>query len=106
MEKHSIKEALEFNEDRFSKINLLKYRSSTMFMLNFLPDQQLPAHNHPGHELYLLVTQGNGTFTIDGNEVEVEKDDVIHITSDEQLSFRNTGEDPVSIYVTMSRIAE
>lgn len=106
MEKRSIKEAMEFNEDRFSKVDVFKTKNSTLFMLNFLPNQQMPAHNHPGYELYLHVTKGSGTFTIDGNDAEVEKDDVVHVAGDEQLSFRNTGENPVSIYVTMSRVKE
>ncbi|MEC5423178.1 cupin domain-containing protein [Virgibacillus sp. C22-A2] len=104
MEKKSIISAQTFDENKFTKTNVFKNETSTLFVLNFLPKQQLPAHYHPGHELYLHVLQGNGTFTIDEIAVEVTKDDVIHVTGDENLAFTNTGENNVSIYVTMSKL--
>ncbi|WP_308314867.1 cupin domain-containing protein [Bacillus sp. T33-2] len=60
-------------------------------MLNFLPGQELPAHNHPGTDVYLLVLSGEGTFTVDGAETKVSSNEAVHCNGEEQLAFKNTG---------------
>ncbi|WP_411843883.1 cupin domain-containing protein [Salinicoccus sp. HZC-1] len=104
MEKKTITAAQEFNEESFSKINVFEEENSTLFVINFLPGQQMPEHNHPGRELYLHVIKGSGRFIIDGAAIGVTEDDVIHIGPEEKISFVNDSEDRASIYVTMSRI--
>ncbi|MDP4172096.1 MAG: cupin domain-containing protein, partial [Bacillota bacterium] len=81
-----------------------KKGESTAFVLNFLPGQQLPAHKHPGSEVFLYVICGNGTFTIDGNEKAVEQFDLFHCSGEEELTFVNNGESPLSLYVVLSKI--
>lgn len=104
MERKSIRSAREFNEERFTRVNVFKKDNSTMFVLNFLPGQKLPEHTHPGHELYLHPIHGKGKFTIDGEDIEMVEGDVMHIGPEERISFVNNGTDRVSIYVTMSRL--
>ncbi|CAM2947908.1 cupin domain-containing protein [Salinicoccus roseus] len=104
MEKKSAVTAQEFNEERFTKVNVFKKDNSTMFVLNFMPGQKLPEHNHPGHELYLHVARGTGRFTVDDETSGVAEGDVIHIGSEEKISFENDGTEPASIYVTMTRL--
>ncbi|HLR69132.1 cupin domain-containing protein [Virgibacillus alimentarius] len=104
MEKQTIKTAQKFDKKSFTKKDVFRTKNSIMFMLNFLPNQQMPAHNHPGYELYLHVVQGEGTFTINKEKVDVVEDDVIHCGNDEMIEFTNTGSEAVSIYVTMSRL--
>ncbi|GAA3716542.1 hypothetical protein GCM10022378_03490 [Salinicoccus jeotgali] len=106
MEKKYIGSALKFNEERFTKINVFKTIDCTVFVLNFLSGQKMPEHKHPGCELYLNVLKGEGRFTVDGEEISVTKDDVIHIGGDEMIGFLNDSEAQVSIYVTMNRISQ
>lgn len=72
--------------------------------MNFLPGQQLPVHKHPGTEVYLYVVTGSGTFIIDGQENDVSEADLVHVGSEEELAFSNTGNEPVSLYVTLSKV--
>lgn len=104
MDNHSIKKAQQFKEDRFTKIDIIKHKHSTVFLLNFLPNQDMRPHNHPGRELYLLVIEGNGTFSIDGKDLEVNEGDIIYCNPEDQLGFTNTGGKPVSIYATMTKV--
>lgn len=103
---HSIKDAQQFNEERFTKIDIIKHRHSVTFLLNFLPNQEMRAHDHPGRELYLLVLEGNGTFSIDGKALEVAEGDMIYCKPEDQLGFINTGDKRVSIYATMTKISQ
>lgn len=104
MEVHSIHNAQQFNEDRFTKIDMIKSRRSVVFLLNFLPGQHMKPHSHPSRELYLHVLAGSGTFLIVGEEIEVSNGDVIYCDPEQQLGFTNSGDENVSIYVVMSKI--
>lgn len=106
MEKKSLQEHIEYNENQFTKRIVFKKGDSTVFILNFLPGQKLPSHKHPGTEVYILVLTGNGTFTIDGVDTEVQDREVIHTTSEEELAFQNTGSEPVSLYVMLNKIPD
>lgn len=104
MEKNSVKAYQEFSEDRFTKRIIYKKGETTAFVLNFLPGQQLPVHKHPGTEVYLYVVTGSGTIFIDGKQTEVTEADLIHVGGEEQMAFNNTGNEPVSLYVVLSKV--
>ncbi len=106
MEKKSVTIAKEYNEERFTKRIVFNEGGSTVFILNFLPGQKLPAHKHSGTEVYLLILDGNGTFTINGAETGVTKDDVVHCSGEEEMSFENTGSTPVSLYVMLNKVPD
>jgi quercetin dioxygenase-like cupin family protein len=106
MEKQLLSSARQFNEARFTKMDIIKNKRSSAFLLNFLPDQHMKPHNHPGRELYLNVLEGSGTLSIDGEDLEVSEGEVIYCDPEEQIGFTNTGEVRVSIYATMTKITE
>ncbi|WP_087974339.1 cupin domain-containing protein [Oceanobacillus rekensis] len=106
MDKYLITEAQQFDEKRFTKINIIHNKRSVAFLLNFLPDQHMKSHNHPDRELYLHVIQGSGQFLINGEELEVGKGDVIYCGEEEQIGFTNTGEENVSIFATMTKLSD
>jgi len=106
MEKQRLDSARKFDEKRFTKIDIIKRKRSSAFLLNFLPGQNMKPHNHPGRELYLHVLEGSGTFSTDGEDLAVTKGDVIYCDPEEQIGFTNTGEDPVSMFATMTKITE
>jgi len=104
MEKNSVKAYMEYSEEKFTKRIIYKKGETTAFVLNFLPGQQLPTHKHPGTEVYIFVVTGNGTIIIDGMESAVSEADLIHVNSEEEMSFKNSGNEPVSLYVVLSKI--
>ncbi|MHA6252826.1 cupin domain-containing protein [Oceanobacillus sp. CAU 1775] len=106
MEKYLISDAQQFSEERFTKVNIIRNKRSTAFLLNFLPGQVMKSHNHPERELYLHVIEGNGVFLIDGEELPVQKGDVIYCGEEEQIGFTNTSEANVSIYATMTKMTD
>lgn len=104
MEKNSVKAYMEYSEEKFTKRIIYKKGETTAFVLNFLPNQTLPTHKHPGTEVYLYVLTGSGTIIIDGTETTVSEADLIHVQSEEEMAFKNTGSEPVSLYVVLSKI--
>ncbi len=106
MKKLSIKSSQQFNENRFTKIDMVKTSSSVAFMLNFLPGQQMKPHNHPHRELYLHVLLGEGVLLVDDEDVSVKQGDIIYCLPEEKIGFINTSEKKVSIYATMNKISQ
>lgn len=104
MEKDSVQSYQEYHEDQFTKRVIFNNEHSTAFVLNFMPGQQLPAHHHPGADVYLLVIAGSGIFIIDGEETDVKQGDAVYTSDQEQLSFKNSGSEPVSLYVVISKL--
>ncbi|WP_066316561.1 cupin domain-containing protein [Bacillus sp. FJAT-29814] len=104
MEKNSVKAYMEYSEEKFTKRIIYKKGETTAFVLNFLPGQALPTHKHPGTETYLYVITGTGTIVINGKDTEVTEADLIHVDSEEEMSFKNSGSEPVSLYVILSKI--
>jgi quercetin dioxygenase-like cupin family protein len=104
MDKNSVKAFMEYSDERFTKRVIFKKGETTAFVLNFLPGQQLPTHKHPGTEVYLYVVTGSGTIIIDGTETEVTESDLIHVSEQEEMAFKNSGSEPISLYVVLSKI--
>lgn len=96
----------QYGEEHFTKRIIFKTSDSTVFMLNFGPGQQLPAHKHPGAEVYILVQEGSGFINCDEVETEVHAGDVIQVLGDEQMSYRSSDAERSSLYVTLVNIPE
>lgn len=103
MQLQSLETVRTFNEERFTKTFVFQAEKSSLFVLGFLPGQTLPAHRHPGSDLYLLVLEGKGILSIDDTQTEVAVGDAISVASEELMSFANTGDTPVRLYVAMSK---
>lgn len=106
MEMHTMKEAQQFKEKRFTKIDMIKNEHGMTFLLNFLPGQVMKEHSHPNRQLYLHVLQGSGQLTVDGKAFTVNHGDVIYCDPKEMVGFTNTSEERVTIHGTMTKIAE
>jgi quercetin dioxygenase-like cupin family protein len=104
MQMQSVKAYQEYSEEKFTKRVVFNNDDSTAFVLNFMPGQKLPAHKHPGAEVYLFVMNGMGTIIIDGKETEVKGADLIHTSDQEELAFTNSGSEPVSLYVVLNKV--
>lgn len=104
MEIKSLETYQTFDDNRFTKNDMIKHRHSVAFLLNFLPGQHMKPHHHPQKELYLLVLEGGGSLSIDGKEQIIKQGDVIYCHSEEKIGFTNTSDEKVSIYVTMTNI--
>lgn len=106
MEIKSIIPSQVFTEDKFSKRIVYQNGESIVFILNFMPGQSLPKHKHPESHVYLLILQGTGTITVDGENTEISDHDVIHCEGNEEFSFINTGKERVSLYVHLTKVPD
>jgi quercetin dioxygenase-like cupin family protein len=104
MEKKTWIEAVQYQEERFTKRVLFQKGDSVLFVLNFLPGQQLPTHKHPGSDVYILALEGNGTLTVDGQDHSLVKGEVIHIGGEEAFAYRNSRDLPASLHVVLCKV--
>jgi quercetin dioxygenase-like cupin family protein len=106
MDKKQIQAFKEYNSVKFTKRVVFKNGESVAFILNFMPGQELPPHKHPETAVYILVLEGNGTVTVNEEQTSLVKDDLISCDGNEQFSFKNTGSEPTSLYVVLSKIPD
>ncbi|WP_151737847.1 cupin domain-containing protein [Paenibacillus tengchongensis] len=104
MDKKTVQEAVEYREERLTKKILFQKGDSVAFVLNLVPGQELPAHQHPGSDVYILCLKGNGTIQVNDAEEAFSEGEVIHVAGDERFSYRNSGEEPASLYVVLAKI--
>ncbi|SEU30728.1 Cupin domain-containing protein [Paenibacillus sp. NFR01] len=104
MEKKNLSEAIQYMEERFTKKILFQRGESVVFVLNFMPGQQLPAHKHPGSDVYILALEGSGTMLVDESEHSLSKGETIHIGGEETFAYRNDGAEPASLHVVLSKV--
>jgi len=104
MDHQALKAFLQFDDNRFTKVDFMKNEHSTAFTLNFLPGQAMKAHSHPGKELYLVVFEGGGTFTVDGVEVIAAKGDVLFCNEKEMIGFMNNGNERTTLFGTLTKL--
>lgn len=82
-------DGVQFHEKRFTKIDLIKTRYTNVFILNFLPNQKMRQHAHPGKDLSLHVLQGSGTLFTDDQKINVKVGDIIYCEAHEAVGFLN-----------------
>ncbi|WP_150275533.1 cupin domain-containing protein [Paenibacillus tepidiphilus] len=104
MEKKSLQEAMEYREERLTKKILFQKGDSVAFVLNLLPGQQLPPHQHPGADVYIVALKGNGSIQVNEAQEAFGEGDVIHVAGDETFAYLNSGDEPASLYVVLSKI--
>lgn len=105
MQLQSLSTFMIYNEEKFTKRVLFKEGESTVFVLNFSANQALPAHKHPGTNVFIQMIEGGGTFHVNGEVVPANKWDVLHFTGEEEMSFVN-GEGNTSLYVMLNKVPD
>ncbi len=96
---HQLDDYLVTSTAGFTKRMVSTSTGGLVFVLNFLPGQELPAHTHAESEVVLAVLEGEGETTVDGRVERVRRGSILHIEGKETLSARNTGQTPLSILV-------
>src|SRR5690625_484827 len=104
MERTVAERGIEFDEKRFTKIDVIKTRNTNVFVLNFLPKQEMKQHAHPEKDLSLHVLEGSGTLFIDDEQFTIQKGDIIYCEAHEEVGFLNGENGKTSIYGVLSNI--
>ncbi len=101
MQVKSIKEGQLYQDQSFAKKILFGNGDDTVLTLHFLPGQSLPAHKHSDWKVYLLVLQGQATCHVNGEMVLLSEWDVLQCDGQDELSIKNEGKVPLSVYVML-----
>ncbi|WP_340026017.1 cupin domain-containing protein [Paenibacillus sp. FSL K6-1096] len=104
MERKNTAEAVQYHEERFTKKIIFQKGESVVFILNFMPGQQLPVHKHPGADVYILALNGEGTIHVNGEESPFTQGEALHIAGDESFAYSNNSGAPSSLYVVLSKL--
>jgi quercetin dioxygenase-like cupin family protein len=104
MEKKSLTEAIQYQEERFTKKILFHKGDSVVFVLNFMPGQQLPVHKHPGADVYIYALKGKGTITVNDAKMEFTEEEVIHVAEEDSFAYLNSSNSPASLHVVISKL--
>ncbi|HET7627187.1 MAG TPA: cupin domain-containing protein [Bacillales bacterium] len=99
----NIRDAQTFDKNHMKKETLFQQDDHSIFLINLLPGQKLPAHRHPDQHVYLLVLEGEGEYTINGERHSLAWRDVLHGQNDEWLGVENTGRKFMTLYVVLTR---
>lgn len=103
MERVHLPEVSVPSTERFTKHVCFNHPQAQVFVLTFSPGQALPPHRHPGAVVVLTVWSGTGVAVTDGQESAIAPGNVLFVTSEEELSLRNTGEEPLTVLVTLTK---
>lgn len=104
MEKLAITGLQDYQTEKFTKRIAFKKGDSVVFVLNFMPGQELPTHTHPNTDVFILALQGNGSITVDGVTSPLDQGEVLHLEGAEAFSYRNDGTEPASLYVVLTKV--
>ncbi|MGG6311016.1 cupin domain-containing protein [Paenibacillus macerans] len=104
MEKLALTALQDYQADKFTKRIAFKKGESVVFVLNFMPGQELPPHTHPNTDVFILALEGAGAVTVDGETSPLSKGEVLHLSGEEAFSYRNSGSEPASLYVVLTKV--
>ena len=104
MEKLVLSELQDYQTEKFTKRIAFKKGESVVFVLNFMPGQELPTHTHPNTDVFILALQGSGAVTVDGATSPLVQGEVLHLEGAEAFSYRNDGTEPSSLYVVLTKV--
>ncbi|WP_138493679.1 cupin domain-containing protein [Paenibacillus pinistramenti] len=104
MDKKTFVSAADIPNGKFAKHILFQNGEQTVFVLQFAAGQKLPDHKHPGAILYATLLEGAGKVTVDGQDVEMKRGDVIQVTEEEEFSFTSAEGVESNLYVTLIKL--
>lgn len=102
MKKYSLNDYFVEPENRISKRIIYSDDNTLAFLLNIAKGESLPEHTHFDCTVLLQVLKGEGNVIVDDKTVAVSEDDLLEIDGQEKLSVDNTGENTLSLYVSIS----
>lgn len=93
MEKININEILDFAAEKSARKAIFKEGQLDTGLLLYAPGQTTPDHKHSDIDEVFYVISGEGTITINNEEVLVKEKDIIFSPNGETHGFNNTSSD-------------
>ncbi len=93
MEKININDILDFAAEKNARKAIFKEGQLDTGLLLYAPGQTTPDHKHSDIDEVFYVISGEGTITINNEEVLVKEKDIIFSPNGETHGFNNTSSD-------------
>lgn len=77
-------------------------RTACVCMIEIAPGSETPVHIHESEADSIFVVQGRGETYVNGNWLPVEAGDYIYVPAQGEHGTRNTGTDPLRLFVHRS----
>ncbi|QGU96329.1 cupin domain-containing protein [Clostridium bovifaecis] len=97
-----VKEKMEYLPNSITKRVLFSEEKVLNFVLNLMPGQEIPPHQHENSDLILYVLEGAGKLTIDEKKQDIIEGDVVYCTGEEMLSLVNNKDNNLSCFVVIT----
>lgn len=93
MKKININDILDFAADKSARKAIFKEGQFDTGLLLYAPGQTTPDHKHSDIDEVFYVISGEGTITINNEEMHVKEKDIIFSPNGETHGFNNTSSD-------------
>ena len=88
METLNIADEIEFNEARQVRKRLVMAEKVEMELVCYEPGQNTVEHHHVGQDEIYYFLEGDGSVTVDGEEIAVEAGSVVYIPAEAKHSVQ------------------
>jgi quercetin dioxygenase-like cupin family protein len=102
MKIEKIADKMVYSEQSFTKRLLFSEEKVLNFILNLMPEQEIPPHRHEDSDLILHVLTGGGSLTVDDNTQSITSGDVIYCVGEEEFSLKNNSNENLSCFVVIA----
>lgn len=103
MQKVTIAEAEQYEDERYVRPVLFKGERTTALLLCLKPGQAVPSHRHEGFEIVLQPLKGEAEAVLDGERVTLRAGDVYFVDGANDFAPVNRGEVNFSMLITLVR---
>lgn len=101
MELHKLKDYQVFNQGSLTKKIIFDTPDVLCFILNLMPGQTIPAHQHESSVLIATVLSGQCTVEVNGEKTALAEGSILMVKGEDTFGIPEVKTD-LSLYVTLS----
>ncbi|MFU0824203.1 cupin domain-containing protein [Clostridium sp.] len=102
MKLDNVKDKMVYLPNSITKRLIFSGEKVLNFILNLMPGQEIPPHQHESSDLILYVIAGGGELTIDDKKQDIAEGDVVYCTGEEMFSLINNTDKNLSCFVVIA----
>lgn len=102
MKIEKITDRMVYSDKTFTKRLIFSEEKVLSFVLNLMPGQEIPPHEHEDSDLVLHVLTGGGELAVDDKVQNIKKGDVVYTVGKEVFSLKNNTDENLSCFVVIA----
>jgi quercetin dioxygenase-like cupin family protein len=102
MKIEKLRDRIVYLENSLTKRVIFNEEKVLTFVLNMMPGQELPPHQHEDSDLVMHVLTGSAELTVDDNTQTITTGDVVHCVGNEVFSMKNNTNENLSCFVVIA----